>query len=175
MLRAVLLTLFFLLTPFALLRLERASWKTIFRHLGLIPRPPVLDTFFLALKILAVFYLVLIAEAVVLSSIWDTKPVVEKLLSSPTEILILAVTFGPASEELFFRGLLQPVFGVVLTSVSFGLLHAGFESLAEVIAATTASLVIGYFYRKTRNLYAAILSHALFNATSILLVLAMRG
>lgn len=173
MLRAVLLTVFFFLTPFALLLLERASLKTIFRRLGLLPLPPVSDTLFLALKILSVFYAVLIVEAIVLSSIWDTQPVVEKLRSSPVEILILAVTLGPASEELFFRGFLQPVFGVVLTSLSFGLLHFGFDSLAEVIAATTASLVIGYFYKKNRNIYAAFLAHAFFNATSILLALLM--
>ncbi|MEW6096838.1 MAG: CPBP family intramembrane glutamic endopeptidase [bacterium] len=92
---------------------------------------------------------------------------------------IVEVIFGPLnylgifyvsciagiSEELFFRGGLQPLIGIIPTSVIFGLLHMGFykKLLPYGLYAFGLSLVFGYLFLIIGDLYACILCHFMIN------------
>jgi uncharacterized protein len=102
-----------------------------------------------------------------------------KGLHNPTTIAIFAVfaiLFAPFAEETFFRllffnlGLRYGGFwaGAVLSGALFGIAHG--DMFAAVPLALGGVVLCGVYYR-TRNAFAPMISHALFNALSIVLLL----
>ncbi|HLD76023.1 MAG TPA: CPBP family intramembrane glutamic endopeptidase, partial [Candidatus Norongarragalinales archaeon] len=170
---ALLSSLFFLILPFAFFRLERAPWKKTLSRLGFFQKTSLLETLRVAVFCFAALFVSLLILGFAFAPFLDTGPALERIRNLSLSLLILAVTLGPLGEEVFFRGFLQPQLGVVLTSFLFGLLHSVFSSPLEGVAAFVASLILGYFYRKYANLYASILAHAVYNASSLLLVLGL--
>jgi hypothetical protein len=87
---------------------------------------------------------------------------------------IFGVTVAPVGEELIFRGFLQPLlvrslgvaFGILLTSIPFGLLH--FEeygnSWIHVALLTMAGAAFGVMRHLTGSTKASALMHASYNA-----------
>jgi membrane protease YdiL (CAAX protease family) len=84
-------------------------------------------------------------------------------LSSWT-IVLLAVC-SAASEELFFRGVLQPEIGLVPASVVFGVLHP--FGPAYVAWATTAGVGLGWLATSTGTLAASTAAHATYNLLAL--------
>ena len=96
----------------------------------------------------------------------------ESLLSFTYNILLLTII--PAiGEELFFRGIIQKIFigifkntsnsvlyGIVTTSIIFGILHFQIENLLAIIF---ASVFFGYIYEKSKNITLTIILHFCFN------------
>ena len=86
--------------------------------------------------------------------------------------MLLFVGFG---EELLFRGLIQvdlmkvfgSVWGLVLASAMFAVMHLTWRSIPELFFVFAAGLVLGYFYWKTRSLTLPIIIHA---ANNVMLV-----
>lgn len=76
------------------------------------------------------------------------------------------------SEELLFRGVMLPAFGlnitaVILSSVCFGILHlSGSQQWPYVVWATTVGLLLGYSALWTGNLLVPIVAHVLTNFVS---------
>lgn len=100
----------------------------------------------------------------------DLKSAVVRLIgpvSVPAAIyLALVSSFG---EELLFRGALQPLAGLWITSALFGLLHMGPGPLsAWSFWAMLAGLLLGWLFEATGSLWPAILAHFGVNAISIL-------
>lgn len=98
-----------------------------------------------------------------------------KMLHDPASIaifIIFAVVFAPFAEETFFRifffnlGLRYGGFwgGAVLSGVMFGIVHG--DIYAAVPLALGGMVLCGVYYI-TRNAYASMISHALFNGLSI--------
>ena len=81
------------------------------------------------------------------------------------------LTLGPVAEELFFRGFLQKRIGVFLTSIVFALLHTGYGSIAEVLGAFIASMVLGWWVKKHDDVAPTIIAHAFYNMLSILSII----
>jgi membrane protease YdiL (CAAX protease family) len=125
--------------------------------------------------------------AVVQSALLHTK-VTEtsvELFSSTTDprllagMVVVAVVIAPITEELVFRGFLFnalhryfPVWiAIVLSSLMFGLLHG----LTAWFPLGCAGAVLALVYYRSGSLTAAMLTHALFNATSTALLLATHG
>jgi membrane protease YdiL (CAAX protease family) len=88
-------------------------------------------------------------------------------------IVVFAVIFGPAFEELVFRGFLQPLFtrsagligGVIVTSILFALLH-GAQSGWQwqyPLQVFVASLAFGIVRHRTGSTAASFLLHMGFN------------
>ena len=75
-------------------------------------------------------------------------------------IAVLAVS-SAVGEELLFRGALQPMLGLLLTSVIFAALHGGLNARFRLWAlfALGAGLLLGGLTLWTDNLLAAILCH----------------
>ncbi len=69
-------------------------------------------------------------------------------------------------EEFFFRGLLQPWLGLIVTSILFGSVHLPFRSFPNwrfAILAAAAGLFYGRAYQSAKSVRAAMVTHALVN------------
>lgn len=93
-------------------------------------------------------------------------------------LIVAAVVVAPLAEELFFRGmLLEMIWGyaghawiaIVLTGVAFGLIHQ--QQPQDVLPLATMGIILGYVRVRYRSLSVCVLTHALFNARTILMVL----
>lgn len=80
------------------------------------------------------------------------------------DMLLLSLASGIA-EELFFRGAMQPVVGLLLTSVLFGALHVGPRRafLPWTLWATAMGLAFGALYQATGQLIGPVLAHIIIN------------
>jgi len=83
---------------------------------------------------------------------------------SSREITLLALASGFA-EELFFRGALQPVVGLLIASVLFGALHVGPRPVffAWTAWAFMMGLLFGLIFELTGVLWGPILAHVWIN------------
>jgi membrane protease YdiL (CAAX protease family) len=92
----------------------------------------------------------------------ELKPIIEPL--SSFEIVLLALASGFA-EELFFRGAMQPVLGLVVTSVIFGAVHTGPKRvfLAWSLWACVMGFLFGAIFELTGVLWGPVLAHGLIN------------
>ncbi len=86
---------------------------------------------------------------------------------NPWGALVLGLSAG-ISEELVFRGALQPRFGLLVTSALFALVHSQYLFSFAVIIVFLLGLVLGIVRNKV-NTTASILTHALYNTTLVLL------
>ncbi|MDP8951282.1 MAG: CPBP family intramembrane metalloprotease [Actinomycetota bacterium] len=85
--------------------------------------------------------------------------------------LVLVSVFSGVGEEAFFRGALQPLLGLVVTSILFGALHVGPDRryLAWTLWAVGAGFLFGSLYEWTGGLLAPMTAHVLHNAATLLL------
>ena len=86
------------------------------------------------------------------------------------DILILNLVVS-CSEELFFRGFLLGMIGVVPSAIIFGLMHyIGYASKLEVAYALSVGLLLGYIFKLyLPNILFPITFHFLANAFALLL------
>jgi membrane protease YdiL (CAAX protease family) len=102
----------------------------------------------------------------------------QELLEDPVSLVILGVlasTIGPVFEEMFFRGLLQPVLtarlgvviGIVLAALPFALLHGPQYawSWRHVLLITAAGSAFGWQRYRYDSTGAAAVMHAAYNLT----------
>lgn len=80
--------------------------------------------------------------------------------------LVLAVT-ASIGEEIMFRGALQPVFGIWLTSLFFTILHTQYTLTPAAAIIFVVSAGFGWL-RARRNTSAAIIAHFVYNALPFL-------
>jgi membrane protease YdiL (CAAX protease family) len=87
---------------------------------------------------------------------------------APREIVLLAGVSGFV-EEFFFRGTLQPVIGIVFTSILFGVVHFVPKKvfIPWSLYATFAGFVLGSLYEITKGLVPSIIAHVLVNLVLI--------
>jgi membrane protease YdiL (CAAX protease family) len=92
----------------------------------------------------------------------------------------VAVVVAPISEELLFRGFLQPALGrwtgrrlaIVLSAAFFATAHMDLYAMPTLLV---LGIALGYVYDRTRSLAAPVALHMAFNATTLLSVFAFRG
>lgn len=113
----------------------------------------------------------------------------ERLFDTPLDsylMALIAVTFAPLVEELFFRGFLYPVIarwlgvstGIFLSALPFGLLHLSQYGYSWVAASTIfiVGVVCGIVRASTKSVGACFLVHAAYNGTQMAIVIvASRG
>lgn len=85
--------------------------------------------------------------------------------------LVLVSVFSGVGEEAFFRGAVQPEFGLVVASLLFGALHVGPDRryLIWTAWAVLAGFLFGALYELTGGLLAPVTAHVLHNAATFLL------
>ena len=102
----------------------------------------------------------------------------EDLLQDPLSIAVvglLAVTLGPLVEEVFFRGLMQPlvirrigvIAGIIACALPFGLIHGPQYawSWRHILLVTLAGSLFGWRRHITGSTGAAAIMHAFYNLT----------
>jgi hypothetical protein len=94
-------------------------------------------------------------------------------LQNPFGALLIGVSAG-IGEETLFRGALQPRYGIVLVSILFALVHAEQYGLNVAILGLFVISVIFGLLRNRYGTTASIVTHALYNAIQVLLLLAPR-
>ena len=110
----------------------------------------------------------------------DVPSPMQDLMNDPRSapwVALFAVSIGPLFEEIFFRGLLQPVAirtagvvgGVLIGSLPFALLHGPQYSWSwrHVMLIAIASAGFGWWRVRTRSTGASALMHAGYNAVLI--------
>ena len=112
----------------------------------------------------------------------------EKFFETPRDAYltsVFAVSFGPLMEEFFFRGFLYPVlerrlgvvWGVLLTALPFGLLHA-FQfgnAWSAVLVIFLVGVVLTVVRAVTKSVAASFLVHIGYNGTLMLLAAVATG
>ena len=151
----------------------RRSWSQVVLRLGL----EKLQWQHLLISVIAVFALMAINFSI--SGIWllinqkqaeDISQISNALLGSFDSfgsILLLAVLTG-VSEEVLFRGALQPRLGIVLTSLLFASTHIQYA----ISPATLSVLIIGFvlgLLRRYFGTWTAVLTHFGYNFNLLLL------
>ena len=76
------------------------------------------------------------------------------------QILILSLAAGFA-EEMLFRGFLQPLWGILISSIIFAALHA--VSKLYIAVAFLMSVIMGLLYTWTGNLAAPVVAHFVYD------------
>ena len=96
----------------------------------------------------------------------DLRPAIRGAGDGTTLILGIASALG---EELFFRGLLTTAFGLIASSLAFGLLHQMRGRVRWVWAgwATVMGLLFGALFLATGSLLGALVAHAAINVANL--------
>ena len=76
---------------------------------------------------------------------------------------ILFILFSAGAEEMLFRGTLQNYMGLMGSAVLFALLHVGYGSIAEVLGALGAGIILGIVRERGKSIFPGMLAHALYN------------
>ena len=89
---------------------------------------------------------------------------------APAWVALWLAFLSSFGEEIFFRGAIQPTFGIVPTSIIFGLAHIGPDGKVGPwsLWAVGAGLVLGWTFDQTGSLWPAITGHFLVNGVSLL-------
>lgn len=85
--------------------------------------------------------------------------------------LVLISVFSGIGEEMFFRGAVQPEFGLTIAALAFGLVHIGPDRryLIWTVWAILAGFLFGFLYRYSGGLIAPVVAHSLHNAATFLI------
>ena len=85
--------------------------------------------------------------------------------------LVLVAVFSGVGEEVFFRGAVQQEFGLVISSLAFGLAHVGPDRryLLWTAWAILAGVVFGLLFEATGGLLAPVAAHVVHNAATLLI------
>lgn len=112
------------------------------------------------------------AMAMLESRILHPTPLILNLkLQSLLLISMVMFIFVAAVEELIFRSILitrlEKVFGsinsLLLSSLLFGIMHAGYGLLTEVLFATFFGVILGFIFQKTRSFPFIVVIHGTAN------------
>lgn len=90
------------------------------------------------------------------------------LMLTPGQIALVAC-LSSVGEELFFRGLLSPLIGILLSTAIFGIVHQvrGPSRWVWSAWALFGGLVFAAIYSLTGSLLGSVIAHALANATNL--------
>lgn len=105
----------------------------------------------------------------------DQAQIVDVVSSLPLYLIIISFTLGPISEELFFRAMLVPRAGVIISTILFTATHAAYGSIAELAGAFVLGLVLAVAYKRLKDPLPCIVAHMLFNLVSITLMFWVYG
>ena len=124
----------------------------------------------------------LTATATVLCGIlgYRALPVVREISEELAPVLLRGSTIGGlisvsvlsgVGEELLFRGALQPLVGVVVSSLLFGLLHVGPDRryLLWTVWAVAVGFLFAGLYEWTGGLLAPVVAHVAHNGVTLIL------
>ena len=101
----------------------------------------------------------------------EVPPIVRWLAELPVTSKLSVIGAAMTVEEAFFRGFLQPRFGLLVSSVLFAFAHFSYGLPTLAVGVFTISLIIGYTFERLRSLVPCIVVHGVFDAIQLLVVL----
>lgn len=101
----------------------------------------------------------------------DLSKAPDILRGIPITELLIVLLIGSFTEEVFFRGYLQDKTNIWVASFVFGFFHIVYGSLSEVLGAFFLGLALGHEYRKTKGVFAPILTHITYNLFVVSMVI----
>lgn len=86
-------------------------------------------------------------------------------------MIIVMFVFVASIEEIIFRSILQtrvenmsgPKNGIILNGVLFGIMHASYGIIGEILFASVFGIILGYIFYKTKNLPFVVTIHGIVN------------
>ena len=96
----------------------------------------------------------------------ELRPAVRGVAGGPLALMALA---SGVAEEVFFRGLLTPLLGVVLSSLAFGLVHQtrGRARWTWAVWAGVMGLLFALVFELTGSLLGPVVAHVLINGANL--------
>lgn len=101
----------------------------------------------------------------------DLGLVSTRILSLPFYYIVYLFVIRVFVEEFFFRGFLVKKIGVFLSALLFAIAHLGYSSIVEFVGAFILGLVLGYYFKKTDNIYPNIIAHFLYDFSVYILLI----
>lgn len=96
--------------------------------------------------------------------------IVPWIASLPVALRLAVSVSAGVFEELFFRGYLQPRGGVAASTALFVLAHSSYQQPLMLLGVSLLSLIFAGLVWWRRNVLAAIVAHAVFDAVQLLVV-----
>ncbi len=173
----------FLFATWVMLRSDGIDWKRIFLFEGSLLQRVLPSAFVTGVLLIPAAAAMMVISSVVFDFFgFPPRPQssIEKVTSAQgwelARMIMLAVFVAPVVEEAFFRGLLLPALRSRLSpalansgqALVFGLIHFHLQSFAPLFF---VGLVMAWQYGATRNIFAPILTHSVFNLANIVLLL----
>jgi membrane protease YdiL (CAAX protease family) len=110
-----------------------------------------------------------IGLASLFTGVSDQQKVQQRIAALPDYVVFIGFMLAPFGEELLFRGLLMGLVGPVVSSAAFALLHFGYGSLVEIVAAFAIGVFLCFVVKwRKGNIIAALVGHALYNLGSLI-------
>lgn len=100
-------------------------------------------------------------------SVNDLQNVEGTINRLPLYVVAYLLIIRVLAEELFFRGFLVNLIGVVPSSIIFAAFHFSWNSVIEVIGAFVAGLILAYYFKKNQTIYPNIIAHICYNLVII--------
>jgi len=150
----------------------KISFKNIFKYLGF----KKISFKNITKHSLILYFLIFLVSSLItlifnLFGYQDLGLVSIKILSVPIYYIIYLFVVRVFIEEFFFRAFLVKKIGIVLSALLFGIAHLGYSSIVEVVGAFILGLLLGYYFKKTDNIYPNIIAHFLYDASVYILLL----
>ncbi|MGQ0536265.1 MAG: lysostaphin resistance A-like protein [Methanobacteriota archaeon] len=146
--------------------------RSLAARLGLVDRSPV-RALAAGVGTTAAIFVVLGLIGVLIELLGGEVPTNPRALGIVEELdvpLAFLLAAGAAlGEEVFFRGFLLPRVGLAAQAGLFGLAHANFLTLEQVVATGVLGLVLGLLTIARGSILAAVAVHFLFNFVMVLL------
>lgn len=160
--------------------LIRRSPVETFKRLGL--RWPTLPDVVWGIGVGFLLYLALILMATIWALLVPVEQIAEQNIAAEQIAqafgtlplaLLLSVT-ASVSEEILFRGALQPVFGLAVTSIFFALVHMQYALTPATIIIFVVALGLGWL-RRRHSTTAAIIAHFVYNFVQLAVAILLAG
>ncbi len=86
------------------------------------------------------------------------------------DIVLVSLASG-ICEEVLFRGVMLPLWGLTVSSLLFGFVHSPtLKYLPYVVVTIGAGFLFGYIYMQTGSLWTPVIAHVLHNLISLALI-----
>jgi membrane protease YdiL (CAAX protease family) len=110
--------------------------------------------------------------ALVEYDILHPNPLIKSIqLSNLVLIGMIMFAFVGVVEELIFRSILQtrfekvlgPKYSIILTGIFFGMMHAAYGLINEILFAASFGIILGYLFQKTKSFPLILSAHGIAN------------
>jgi membrane protease YdiL (CAAX protease family) len=132
----------------------------------------------IVLLIVAFLGSAIVAILLKMMGLLQQSPVIKWLLAMSLPLKLFAVISAGVIEELYFRAYLMsrlqlyfkgPWPGIILSALVFGLVHAGFGTIVNLIVPFYIGLLFGWYYKQYRNIKVLIICHFLIDLISLVI------